>query len=346
MNDILYDRRPTPSADTLNHSIARLEDGPPQHAALGQDVDHADQIVAEARSLRAAGFALARIAPGQKVPVDAGWQRGASPSPEAFVAGGRIHNLAIVCGPASAGAVCVDLDGIDMAVAEQALPPTAMQDYREGRLGGHWWYRLRPERFPDYLLPASTTLVGGWMSTGQMERFPGTQNLRVKGNNQVGVEFRGAGAHTVVPPSMTVTGPRLWRGGRRGDPALIDAEVLLGAVERVARQVGWRGRGRGGGLADSDQRTQQTPGSDAMVLARAQGAANRGKFMRIWNETAAKSEDDAALVSMLAFWTRDPRQIERLWLASPCGQRLKTHSRADYRERTIRFVLEARHADR
>jgi predicted transcriptional regulator len=48
------------------------------------------------------------------------------------------------------------------------------------------------------------------------------------------------------------------------------------------------------------------------------------------------SSADMALCSHLAFWTgKDTAQIERLWLASPLGQREKTQQRQDYRTRTI-----------
>lgn len=52
------------------------------------------------------------------------------------------------------------------------------------------------------------------------------------------------------------------------------------------------------------------------------------------------STADAALCSHLAFWTgKNPPQIERLWLASPLGQREKTTGRKDYRKRTIDFAV-------
>jgi primase-polymerase (primpol)-like protein len=86
------------------------------------------------------------------------------------------------------------------------------------------------------------------------------------------------------------------------------------------------------------------PMPDWLVLSRAWGAKNGERFRQAWNTANANSEDDAALVAMLAFWTDDPRQIERLWLSSPCGQREKTQNRADYRATTIEFVQEARHA--
>jgi primase-polymerase (primpol)-like protein len=49
---------------------------------------------------------------------------------------------------------------------------------------------------------------------------------------------------------------------------------------------------------------------------------------------------DLALCGHLAFWAgRDPARIERLWLMSPMGQRQKTQTRADYRNRTISIAV-------
>jgi hypothetical protein len=48
------------------------------------------------------------------------------------------------------------------------------------------------------------------------------------------------------------------------------------------------------------------------------------------------SSADMALCNHLAFWTdRNVEQMDRMWLASPLGQRKKTQERKDYRTRTI-----------
>lgn len=53
----------------------------------------------------------------------------------------------------------------------------------------------------------------------------------------------------------------------------------------------------------------------------------------------SKGDDSAAdysLLKTLAFWTaKNPGQMERIWLASPLGQRKKTQKRKDYRDRSI-----------
>ena len=48
------------------------------------------------------------------------------------------------------------------------------------------------------------------------------------------------------------------------------------------------------------------------------------------------SRADSSLCAHLAFWTgKDAAAMERIWMASPLGTREKTHTRADYRSRTI-----------
>ena len=83
---------------------------------------------------------------------------------------------------------------------------------------------------------------------------------------------------------------------------------------------------------------------DEKLLARARSARNGVKFQRLWNGQLADyagdhSRADAALIRLLAFWTRDPNRLERLFVHSKLGEREKWRTRADYRSRTIAFVL-------
>ncbi|MHA6721521.1 phage NrS-1 polymerase family protein [Sphingomonas sp. RS2018] len=93
----------------------------------------------------------------------------------------------------------------------------------------------------------------------------------------------------------------------------------------------------------ASQYFRQAVESDEAVFERAAAASNGKKFMRLWNGDASAvdgsdrsgSAIDQALVNVLAFYTDDPDQIERLWLRSPQGQRAKTQQREDYRSATI-----------
>ena len=52
------------------------------------------------------------------------------------------------------------------------------------------------------------------------------------------------------------------------------------------------------------------------------------------------SSADMSLCNSLAFWTgKNPLQMERIWMASPLGQREKTQGRKDYRDRTIENAI-------
>jgi replicative DNA helicase len=89
------------------------------------------------------------------------------------------------------------------------------------------------------------------------------------------------------------------------------------------------------------------PGSaltDEAVLARCREAKNAGKFLALWaGSTADHGGDDSAadlaLLSLLAFWTQDPDQLDRLFRRSGLC-RAKWTERADYRERTIAKALD------
>ena len=83
---------------------------------------------------------------------------------------------------------------------------------------------------------------------------------------------------------------------------------------------------------------------DDEVIARARGARNGAKFARLFDrgDTVEYDDDhsraDQALVSLLAFWTQDPDQIDRLLRRSALC-RGKWTDRADYRERTTARAL-------
>jgi hypothetical protein len=84
--------------------------------------------------------------------------------------------------------------------------------------------------------------------------------------------------------------------------------------------------------------------SDEEILALCRKARNAAKFADLYDvgTTAAYNGDDSsadlALMSILAFYTQDPAQLERLFSASALGRRQKWN-RADYRNRTIDKAL-------
>lgn len=76
--------------------------------------------------------------------------------------------------------------------------------------------------------------------------------------------------------------------------------------------------------------------TDNQILEKMFASKNGTKVRDLYNMTDAKSEDDLALCSYLAFWcAKDVSQMERIWMGSPMGSRKKTRVREDYRKRTI-----------
>lgn len=289
----------------------------------------------EITDLLQAGFGLCCIAAGEKNPTQAGWQLNPIRDLE------QLHGctqIGVVCGPVSGNVVCVDLDGIDLQFAASHLPATAMQDSRPGREGGHLWYRIADTIFADSVLPGIGSATRFAMDQGKMPRFPGSRNLRSKTDKHIGVEIKGAGTQATVPPSTTKSGPRVWAGGSRGEPAAVSYGDLLKSVESLASAVGWQAPKQKESVKSSSP-FMGLPLRDWELHAWAQGAKNGQKYLELWNNPESTSEDDAALIAMLNFFTRDAVQIERMWMSSPCGSRTKTQDRADYRQRTISFVM-------
>ncbi len=90
----------------------------------------------------------------------------------------------------------------------------------------------------------------------------------------------------------------------------------------------------------------QTPSNlividDASLLKKMFSSKNGAKIKSLYDGdiTLYNNDDsvaDMAFCSHLAFWTgRNAFQMEKIWLSSPLGQREKTQSRKDYRDRTI-----------
>lgn len=88
------------------------------------------------------------------------------------------------------------------------------------------------------------------------------------------------------------------------------------------------------------------PMSDSVLLTRAVQARNGSRFQALWGgDTSMHGGDDsvadAALCSQLAFWTRDPAQIDRLFRMSGLMRDKwdERHGEGTYGERTINFAL-------
>jgi hypothetical protein len=86
--------------------------------------------------------------------------------------------------------------------------------------------------------------------------------------------------------------------------------------------------------------------TDDEVLEKCRAAKNAPKFSDLYDagdvhrhHGGDDSAADQALMNMLAFWTQDEAQLERLFSASALGQREKWRRRANYRKPTIEKAL-------
>ena len=85
---------------------------------------------------------------------------------------------------------------------------------------------------------------------------------------------------------------------------------------------------------------------DEIIIEKCRGAANAAKFSALFDRgdvhahhNGDDSRADLSLLGMLAFWTQDAAQLEKLFSSSALGRREKWRRRDDYRKRTIRRAL-------
>jgi DNA-binding transcriptional ArsR family regulator len=100
------------------------------------------------------------------------------------------------------------------------------------------------------------------------------------------------------------------------------------------------------GHATSRSTSSISAPSDEEVIQKCRGAENAAKFADLFEHgdvhtyhNGDASVADLALLSMLAFWTQDAAQLERIFSSSALGRREKWRGRDDYRKRTIRKAL-------
>jgi putative DNA primase/helicase len=183
-------------------------------------------------------------------------------------------------------------------------------------------------------------------------------------------------SYTEVSPSGT--GVHVWiagdlpdGGNRRGDVEMYDSDRFFTVTGEYVEGAGRTIASRQDALdevhaeyiredaetAEGDDVDTRTDGvnprgstgevglDDAELVAKAKDAANGDKFARLWKGNTAgypsHSEADAALCSLLAFWTGGDRaRIDRLFRES--GLYRDKWDRDDYRQRTIDVALDGR----
>lgn len=85
-------------------------------------------------------------------------------------------------------------------------------------------------------------------------------------------------------------------------------------------------------------------GNDLEIWTKAKDAANGEKFLNLWNGNwnsyyQSQSEADFALIDIIAFYSRNPHQIHRMFMQSGLGQREKAQ-RFDYVHKMIRNAFD------
>lgn len=176
----------------------------------------------------------------------------------------------------------------------------------------------------DHVLKADTDELEPWAKT-ILDRFDGCYTERSPGGDGIRIFCRGAvqhsgksgpgnrlevyGAHS--PRYLTVTGHQL----RTGEVKEAQAALDWLHAEFFAKK------------ADTPKTLHSQPGSGSVFLAdedvirRASNARNGAKFQQLWQGDTSSHDDDAsaadaALLSMLRFWTQDAAQLDRLFRRS------------------------------
>jgi len=190
--------------------------------------------------------------------------------------------------------------------------------------------------------------------TGEME--PWAQEIVEELNSYTEISPSGTGVHVLVRAKL----PRgRNRKGRfeaydRGRYFTVTDRHLPGTpqgiegrqeeLQRVARRVFGEPNANGHGPPVTAPERANNGLSDDEVVRKALAASNGERVARLWvgdtAEYGSHSEADLALVSLFAFYTRDPEQLDRLFRRSALYRTEKWGKRADYRRRTIGRALD------
>ena len=200
----------------------------------------------------------------------------------------------------------------------------------------------------DHVIEADTGQFEPWASEivdrfrgCHVERSPGGDGLRifcrgtVRHSGKSGPDNRLEVYGSNSPRYLTVTGHRI------ADGDVIDAQAALDWLHDTyfaARNAGPTAAER-----TKDRAPDGSQPSDEEVLRRVRGAANGPKFMQLWagDSGTDPSAADASLLAILAFWTRDRAQLDRLFRRSGLMRAKWDEKRGanTYGERTIDAVL-------
>ncbi|HMM85339.1 MAG TPA: DUF3987 domain-containing protein [Azohydromonas sp.] len=170
----------------------------------------------------------------------------------------------------------------------------------------------------DHVLDPETGVIEAW-ATEVLQKFAGCYAERSPSGDGLRIFCRGVARRCGKGgPSNRLevydkTSPRYltYTGHRLGGGEVVEAQDALDwlhdtFMQKAAPKAEKAPTGASGGLTDEE------------VLRRAREARNGAKFTRLWSGDAGEdpSSADAALVGILAFWTQDRAQLDRLFRRS------------------------------
>jgi len=123
-----------------------------------------------------------------------------------------------------------------------------------------------------------------------------------------------------------------------------DGQELIDWLEKKIRQPDSGDAKTNGHM--TTENSPSSPHSDEAIIEKCRGAENAPKFSDLFDHGDVHahhggddSRADLSLLGILAFWTQDEAQLERIFSSSALGRREKWLRRDDYRKRTIRKAL-------
>ncbi|MFC4726323.1 AAA family ATPase [Glycocaulis abyssi] len=195
---------------------------------------------------------------------------------------------------------------------------------------------------PNLVVDSGNGIHAYWLFPEPIEATPENVEAVEAVNRALIAKFNGDKAASNVDRIMRIPGTVNWKRDRRMAKTLFRQDGFRPALDALQAH-----------FAPPATPAPETPArpseglsvGDSEVLARLMADP---ALAALWNGDLSghggdHSAADQALCNALAPRTNfNPAQVERIWLASPLGQREKTQSRQDYRERTINKAMDSR----
>jgi P4 family phage/plasmid primase-like protien len=190
--------------------------------------------VVSAAELLSLGLALCRPDPGQKKPTYQRWGtyslKADDFAPDALygILGGPLSD----CNQPGHALVIVDNDDAQaVEKADDFLPPTGMEDGREGKPRDHRYYLVPVATIPDWAVSKASQAAPA-AKTAKGHPGPLKKQFRHAQTGKCVIDMIGTGGQVVCPSPGN---QRCWVGGKPGVPAVVSFIELWDAVSRLAK---------------------------------------------------------------------------------------------------------------